>query len=146
MEDDCPGLNLILFKVAIEHLCRIARVLSQDRGSILLVGLGGSGKKSLTTLASVLAGCKKVMISPHSQYKQKDFKQDLIQMMKTSGVEANPVCFLFPDNHVIEESFLEDINNLLNTGEVPDLFEKKEDLEDLKKEMGDKIIKMKIDV
>ncbi len=57
MEDECQGLNLILFRVALEHLCRIARVLSQQRGSILLVGLGGSGKKSLTTLAAVLAGC-----------------------------------------------------------------------------------------
>jgi len=28
MEDECPGLGLILFRVALEHLCRIARVLS----------------------------------------------------------------------------------------------------------------------
>ena len=67
-------------------------------------------------------------------------------MMKTAGIYANPVCFLFPDNHVMEEAFLEDINNLLNTGEVPDLFEKKDDLDDLKREMGEQIIKLKLDI
>ena len=66
--------------------------------------------------------------------------------MKTAGIYAKPVCFLFPDNHVMEEEFLEDINNLLNTGEVPDLFEKKDDLDDLKREMGEQIIKLKLDI
>lgn len=54
-------------------------------------------------------------------------------MMVTAGIKGQPVCFLFPDNHVMEESFLEDLNNLLNTGEVPNLYDKKEDFEDLKR-------------
>ena len=105
---------------------------------MLLVGLGGSGKKSLTTLASALGGCKKVMISPDSKYSSKNFKADMISMMSTAGVYGKPVCFLFPDNHVIEENFLEDLNNLLNTGEIPNLY-KKEDMENLEKELNDEI-------
>lgn len=58
-------------------------------------------------------------------------------MMTTAGVYNKPTCFLFPDNHVMEESFLEDVNNLLNTGEVPDLFEKKEEKEDLMSALSD---------
>ena len=32
------------------------------------------------------------------------------------------MAFLFSDTQIVKESFLEDINNILNTGEVPNLF------------------------
>lgn len=34
----------------------------------------------------------------------------------TAGVEGIPIVFLFADNQIVSESFLEDINNILNTG------------------------------
>jgi len=38
------NLNLVLFKEAIHHLCRIHRVLNLPRGNLVLIGLGGCGK------------------------------------------------------------------------------------------------------
>jgi dynein heavy chain len=40
------------------------------------------------------------------------------QVLKQAGGAAQPTVFLFSDTQLKEESFLEDLNNILNTGEV----------------------------
>ena len=37
-------MNLIFFEDAIDHICRITRVLNQPRGNSMLVGVSGCGK------------------------------------------------------------------------------------------------------
>ena len=53
-------------------------------------------------------------------------------LLKTAGALGKPTAFLITDTQIKEESFLEDIDNLLNAGEVPNLYavdEKQELLE-----------------
>lgn len=47
---------------------------------------------------------------------------DLKRLYYTAGVENKQTVFLFNDVQVVEESFLEDINNILSSGEVPNLY------------------------
>ena len=41
--------------------------------------------------------------------------------MFASGVMGKEISFTLTDSQILMESFLEDINNILNTGEVPNL-------------------------
>lgn len=47
----------------------------------MLVGVGGSGKKSITNLGAVLAGCRVDTIESKKNYSKKEFKEDLFRMM-----------------------------------------------------------------
>lgn len=128
-------MNLVLFKDAIEHLARLARVLRQQRGHYMLVGVGGSGKKSITNLGSLLAGCKVDTIEQKKVYGKKEFKEDLFRMMCKVAIDNQLIAFSFADTQILQESFLEDVNNLLNAGEVPNMLNK-DDLEYINQNLG----------
>uniref|UniRef100_A0A8C4FET8 Dynein axonemal heavy chain 6 n=1 Tax=Catagonus wagneri TaxID=51154 RepID=A0A8C4FET8_9CETA len=119
-------VKLVFFQDAIEHVSRIARMIRQERGNALLVGVGGTGKQSLTRLAAHICGYRCLQIELSRGYNYDSFHEDLRKLYKLAGVEDKNMVFLFTDTQIVVEEFLEDINNILNSGEVPNLFEKDE--------------------
>ena len=75
-------MRLVLFDDALDHLTRLHRVLRMPQGHALLVGVGGSGKQSITRLASFAAECEVFEITLSRGYSENSFRDDL----KVSGV------------------------------------------------------------
>ncbi|ESO02212.1 hypothetical protein HELRODRAFT_65497 [Helobdella robusta] len=115
-------MNFVIFRYALEHLSRVCRVLRMPRGNALLVGLGGSGKQSLTCLAAHLSSMLLFRPKMTSKYGKNEWREDVKLVMKNAGTLGKKIVFLITDSQLKEESFVEDIDSLLNSGEVPNLF------------------------
>ena len=82
-------MNLVFFEDAILHLLKILRALRQPRGNIMLIGVGGSGKQSLTKLGSYIYSMEFKQIEIVKGYGVKEFREFIKEMMFTSGVQGN---------------------------------------------------------
>lgn len=114
---------LVVFDEVLEHILRIDRVLRQPMGHLLLCGDSGAGKTVLSRFVSWMNGLNIFQIKAHSRYDAEDFFEDLRTVMKRVGCDGEKITFIFDESNVLSSGFLEAMNALLASGEVPGLFE-----------------------
>jgi dynein heavy chain len=137
-------MDLVLFRDAILHVTRIVRIIQKPRINMLLIGIQGLGRQSLAKLSSFICNYVVFKIEIAKNYRQNAFREDLKRLYKQVGVSNCENTFIFVDTQAIEEIFFEDINNILSSGEVPNLF-KSDKLKELKTFMSVELKKEGID-
>ncbi|XP_056142990.1 dynein axonemal heavy chain 11 [Lampris incognitus] len=120
------AMNLVLFEDAMEHICRISRILESPCGHGLLAGVGGSGKQSLTRLAAYISSVEVFQISVRKGYSVQDLKLDLAGLFLKTGLRNQRVALLLTDAQIPDEQSLVIINDLLASGEIPEVFSEEE--------------------
>jgi len=118
------NVPLVVFDDVLEHVLRIDRVLRQPLGHLLLVGKSGAGKTVLTRFVSWMNGIRVFQIKLSRKYTLDHFDDDLRYVLKRSQEEK--ICFIFDESNILDSAFLERMNALLASGEVPGLFEGEE--------------------
>ncbi|KAM6338976.1 LOW QUALITY PROTEIN: dynein axonemal heavy chain 11 [Podargus strigoides] len=116
------SMNLDLFDSAVQHVCQISHILEASRGYALLIGVGGSCKQSFSRLAAYICSLEVFQITLKKDYGMQDLRVDLASLYIKTGAKNMPTVFLLTDAQVPDERFLVLINDLLASGDVPDLF------------------------
>jgi len=119
---DFSAMPLVLFNQAMEHVCRISRILNNPRGNALLVGVGGSGKQSLARLSAFICGLDIFQIMVTSTYGINDFRMDVMELYKKCGQKSMQFCFIVTDSQIVDKQMLVYLNDMLASGNIPDLF------------------------
>lgn len=119
--DLVAAMNLVLFDDAMYHICRINRIMEAPRGNALLVGVGGSGKQSLTRLAAFISSFEVFQVQLKKGYSMNDLKADIATLYLKAGLKSVGIVFLMTDAQVPDESFLVLINDMLASGEISEL-------------------------
>lgn len=122
---DTP-INLMLFKYSIEHIARISRALQMPQGNVILVGEGGSGRKSSIQIAACMAGAELFKLEVSEQLSLSEWRDDIKNVLMTTGISGKCTIMLYCDSHNSDQQYLDDIVAIMNAYELPNLFQSDE--------------------
>eukprot|EP00760_Papus_ankaliazontas_P032316 PhM_4_TR5746/c0_g1_i1/m.34437/K10408/DNAH; dynein heavy chain, axonemal len=116
--DKYPPMDLILFEQAEKVIAQISNALSMPGGHALVVGVGGSGKRSLSRLAAHFAGLDLFHVHITSSYSQQDFVTEMSELLMSVGLKEKAVAWILPDTDVVMECVLDFLHVFLSEGDV----------------------------
>ena len=80
---------LVLFDEVLDHVLRIDRIFRQPQGHVLMIGVSGAGKTTLSRFVAWMNGLTVYQIKVHSKYMASDFDEDLRIVLRRSGCKVS---------------------------------------------------------
>ncbi|KAG5501057.1 hypothetical protein GH5_04648 [Leishmania sp. Ghana 2012 LV757] len=112
-----------------EVLCWVTyvdRVLARPGGHLVLVGSTGVGRRNAVLLAAHQQRREVASLNMTHDYGLRQFRVDLRGLIQRATVQNAPLVLLIEDHNIVDAAFLEYVNSLLSSGEVPGLFSQEE--------------------
>eukprot|EP00667_Euglena_gracilis_P000034 EG_transcript_34 len=119
-------MDLLEISETLLWICRTDRVLAQPGGSMLVTGLSGVGRRDAVALAAYMLRMPVMQLNMTKGYSLKSFRLDLRAALQVAGVQGEHVCLIVEDHNLVDPAFLEMLNSLLASGEVPGLYSPEE--------------------
>ncbi|ESS68739.1 dynein heavy chain [Trypanosoma cruzi Dm28c] len=120
-------LDVQLIPEVCAWIARVDRVLSQERGNLLLVARSGVCDRAIIRLVAYNLHMEVMTLAITREYGMKQFNAELKSVLCKAGIEGQHVVLLLEDHHFGNNPlFLEYVNSLLSSGEIPGLFTQEE--------------------
>ncbi|KAL8274807.1 hypothetical protein Esti_001282 [Eimeria stiedai] len=130
-------LSLVLFPQVIEHALRCMNTLLQPQGHMLLLGIGGSGRRSVARLGAFLANF--AVVEPHGaphQIALSEWQEDLKGVILATGALRKLNLLMLQGGHLLKDEIAADVCTLLHLRELPEVFTSEEKAEALEAMRG----------
>ena len=125
-ERDNDDLHMTYFEENFQNCKIIDRIITKDFNNLLLIGSYAVGRKKSVRVTSSAKHFEQFTISLTKDFGIKDFKKNIKDLFNLVATEGRTTVFIIEMHHIVTPVFMEYINSLLCSGEVPSLFTKDE--------------------
>lgn len=123
---------------SVELIQAVDKIISRPGGKAILIGSSGSGRKMLTHFVCFLLNIEMETFSPSKSYTLKEFRKELRRMLELVGFQGKKICMYLENHHILQASFMEDVNSLLSSNQIQGLF-RVEEVESALKDQVDEL-------
>lgn len=118
-------MDLILFRYAIEHISRVSRAIHVPEGHCLVIGDGGTGKRSVATLAASMLGARLFHLRANRKYSAAEWGDALRASLVHAGLDGRRTVLLFSSSSSADDDskYMDDVVTVMHSYEIPNLFQ-----------------------
>ncbi|EJD73854.1 cytoplasmic dynein 2 heavy chain 1, variant [Loa loa] len=121
-ESEIANFKMPIFNEFVKLCSQIDRVITTPGGSLLLAGRAGMGRREAASLVANMHQMPVFSPKLTSSYGIKQFRNDLKTVIQDAAVNGKHVVYIVEDYQLLQDAFLQSINSLLSSGNLPGIF------------------------